>query len=102
MNAISAVKCICSTTVCALIFLRLTFGGSFNPAEWCVLIELINDLANDITNNPAWCHLNNQATKPEPSTLPVPVTQPTQIPFTPALPVDISVMALPPKRAGNF
>ena len=44
MNAASAAKCICMTTVCALIYLRLTFGGSSRPAEWCVIIEIITDL----------------------------------------------------------
>ena len=52
LNAGTAIKCICSTTICALIYLRLTFGGSFSPAEWCVLIELITDLAGDIIKNP--------------------------------------------------
>ena len=33
LNSVSAAKCIYMTTVCALIYLRLTFGGSSSPAE---------------------------------------------------------------------
>ena len=99
MNTTSAVKCICSTAVCALIFLRLTFGGSFSPAEWCILIELTTNLANDIANNPAWCQHNTQATQSDPATLHIPIIQPTTNPFTPALPADISV---PIPRHGWF
>ena len=33
ISAKTAAKCICSTSICALIYLRLTFGGSFSPAE---------------------------------------------------------------------
>ena len=33
MNALPAAKFIFSTTLCALIYLRLTFGGSFSPAK---------------------------------------------------------------------
>ena len=33
MNVPSAATFICSTTLCALIYLRLTFVGSFSPAE---------------------------------------------------------------------
>ena len=52
LSATTAVKYICSTKICALIYLRLIFGGSFSPAEWCILIELLTDFANDIINNP--------------------------------------------------
>ena len=50
----SAIKCMCATLTCALIYLCLTFGSSFNPAKWCVLIEIITNITNDITNNPHW------------------------------------------------
>ena len=46
-------------TGCALIHLRLTFGGSSSPAEWCIITEILTDLANDIMNNPHWNHSKN-------------------------------------------
>jgi hypothetical protein len=46
-----SIKCICVTAKCILVYLCLTFGGSFSLAKWCVLIEIITDIANDITNN---------------------------------------------------
>ena len=69
MSAASCAKCICMTAVCALIYLRLTFGGSSSPAEWCIIIELATDLANDIANNPHWYHATTFAKEPDPSKL---------------------------------
>jgi hypothetical protein len=37
-----------------LLPLRLTFGGSACPAEWCVASELITDFTNRILNQPHW------------------------------------------------
>jgi len=34
--------------------LRLTFGGSYCPPQWCCISETICDLANDIMHCPAW------------------------------------------------
>ena len=65
--------------------------GSFNPAEWCILIELLADLANDIMNNPFWNHKTTQATQPLPNSIPKPILQPDSIPFGPALPVDVKL-----------
>ena len=89
LHAKTARKCICSTSICALIYLRLTFGGSFSPAEWCILIELLTDLANDITNNPFWKPGKTQAAQPDPSKIPPPITLAKNIPFAPALPADV-------------
>ena len=33
MHATTAAKCICITSICALVYLRLTFGAAFSPAE---------------------------------------------------------------------
>ena len=52
LSADTARKCICSTKICALVYLRLTFGGVFSPAEWCALIKVLTNLGNDIINNP--------------------------------------------------
>ena len=92
LSAQTAAKCICSTTICALVYLRLTFGGSFSPAEWCVLIELLTDLGNDIINNPFWDPTKTQATQPPPTTIPSPVLLDSAIPFAPALPADVSLL----------
>ena len=91
LNAASAVKCICVTTVCAAIYLRLTFGGAFSPAEWCVMIEVITDLALDIANNPLWSPTRQSAPKPTREEIPDPALQPPQVPFEQALPVDTDV-----------
>ena len=91
LSAHTAAKCICSTAICALVYLRLTFGGSFSPAEWCVLIELLTDLGNDIINNPFWDHDKTQATQPSPHTIPSPVLQDSAIPFAPALSANVSL-----------
>ena len=90
-NANSAIKCICSTAICAYIYLRLTFGGSFSPAEWCVIIEMMTDLANDIVNNPTWVPSKAQAPIPSPSTIPSPIILPASRAFNPALPVDVHI-----------
>ena len=89
MNAASAARCLCMTTVCALIYLRLTFGGSSSPAEWCVIIEIITDLAYDITNNPFWDHNKTFATEPDPAQLRPPLLNPPSEPFVNALPADV-------------
>ena len=89
MSAESAVKCICMKTVCALIYLRLTFGGSSSPAEWCIIIELATDLANDIANNPHWRHATTFAKEPDPSKLLPPALFPASDAFGPALPADV-------------
>ena len=48
----TAAKCICTTSICALIYLQLTVGAAFSPAEWCIIIKLITCLSSDIMNNP--------------------------------------------------
>ena len=89
MSAASCAKCICMTAVCALVYLRLTFGGSSSPAEWCIIIELATDLANDIANNPHWRHKTTFAKEPDPSRLLPPVLLPASDAFAQALPVDV-------------
>ena len=91
LNTKSAAKCICTTTICALIYLRLTFGGSFSPAEWCIMIEILKDLANDITNNPIWNPTSTLAPIPAPASIPPPTYLPPQIPFSPALLADVDL-----------
>ena len=66
-------KCIYPTIICALIYLRLTSGGSFTPSEWCILIELLTDLANTTINNPFWNHKKTQSVQPTPESIPSPI-----------------------------
>ena len=89
MNAASAVKCLCMTTVCALIYLRLTFGGSSSPAEWCIITEILTDLANDIMNNPHWNHSKTFAKEPDPSKLLPPLLNLPSDKFVQALPANV-------------
>ena len=91
LHANTARKCIFSTSICALIYIRLTFGGSFSPAEWCILIELLTDLANDIANNPFWKPNRTQAAHPDPQSIPPSIKLTDNTPFTPALPVNVSL-----------
>ena len=91
LSAKTAAKCICSTTICSLVYLRLTFGGSFSPAEWCVLIELLTVLGNDIINNPFYDPKQTQATQSPPDTIPTPILYDDTIPFALALPANVSL-----------
>ena len=91
MNAASAAKCLCITTVCALIYLPLIFGGSSSPAEWCILIEIITDLALNTTNNPHWNHNTTFAKEPEPTQVTPPLLNPPSETFSTALPADVQL-----------
>ena len=91
MHATTAVKCICITSICALVYLRLTFGAAFSPAEWCIIIEMMTDLSNDILNNPLWDPEKHKSPIPSPDTIPSPKLLPPDTPFGQALPVDVSV-----------
>ena len=91
LNAQSAIKCICTTAICAYIYLRLTFGGTSSPAEWCVIIEFMMDLANNIANNPTWSTSTTQSPIPEPSSIPSPSILPASIAFQEAFPTDVDL-----------
>ena len=99
LSSTAAAKCLCATTICGLIYLRLTFGAAFSPAEWCVMIETITDLALDIVNNPLWSHKQQRAPWPSTNNIPTPVLLPQNIPFAQALPCDVP-LSLP--RHGHF
>ena len=81
LSSTAAAKCLCATTICGLIYLRLTFGAAFSPAEWCVMIETITDLALDIVNNPLWSHKQQRAPWPSTNDIPTPVLLPQNISF---------------------
>ena len=82
MNAVSAAKGLCMTTVCTFIYLRLTFGGSSSPSEWRIIMEILTDLANDIMNSPNWFYIKTYAREPDPSQLPPPLLNPLVKPKT--------------------
>ena len=54
----------------AYLALRLTFGGAPNPPTWCMVSEMVTDLANEISQceswDPATLHSPAQATVPTP------------------------------------
>jgi len=58
LNAETATQCLAQTSINGenfiLLPLRLSFGGSACPAEWCIASEITTDLANRILNHPHW------------------------------------------------
>ncbi len=54
LNGQTAVKCAIMCQEFSLVSLRLTFGGSPCPNEWCIASELFIDLANDILHCEDW------------------------------------------------
>lgn len=89
MKALSTIKCMCTVLSFALIYIRLTFGGSFSPAKWCVIIEVITDISNDIVNNPQWSQLSTFVPTPSSTAYLTPITLSTSIPFGLTLPAAI-------------
>ena len=77
--------------------LRLTFGGSPNPPTWCMVSELVTDLANEICQcedwNPAELHSPVQPTAPKPVYVADPST-----PLAPAMPMAVGI---PPTERGK-
>jgi hypothetical protein len=59
LNAETATQCMAQMHLptgehLVLLPLRLTFGGSACPAEWCIVSEMITDLTNRILDQPFW------------------------------------------------
>ena len=81
----------------AYIALRLTFGGAPNPPTWCMVSELVTDLANEIGQCEDWdpTNLHNpvQAVAPDPIYWHDP-----HEPCAPALPMAVGV---PPVQRGK-
>ena len=92
MNTYSTIKCLCTTAVCALIYLHLTFEGVTSPSKWCITIDIITNPACDIADNPFWCHKSTTASEHNPSQLPEPSYLHPDIPFIPALPFDVYII----------
>jgi hypothetical protein len=89
LNGKTAVKCAIMCQDLGLLSLRLTFGGSPCPNEWCIASELCTDLANDILHckewNPAELH------SPHAPKLPTPQYLSDHIPFAPAAHLDVTI-----------
>ena len=63
----------------AFLALRLTFGGSPCPAEWCTISELATDLANAILHHPDW--VPSELCSPLINSVPARVDLPDEVPF---------------------
>jgi hypothetical protein len=89
LNGQTAVKCAIMCQEFSLVSLRLTFGGSPCPNEWCIASELFIDLANDILHCEDW---NPQELfSPHAPTLLPPQYLNNDIPFTPATDLDVQI-----------
>jgi hypothetical protein len=62
-----------------LIPLRLTFGGTACPSEWCSISEMVTDLANAILHEPDWDP--HELFAPELLSIPTRPELPDEIPF---------------------
>jgi hypothetical protein len=53
-NGQAAARCISVLHELAYIQMRLSFGGAGCPPSWCVISEMITDLANELLDDEAW------------------------------------------------
>jgi hypothetical protein len=85
----TAARCIITLGGVALLSLRLTFGGSPCPNEFCVISELKTDLANDILHSLDWDPLTLHS--PHTISLPMEIDLPDQPPFAPGKVLDVDI-----------
>jgi hypothetical protein len=85
----------------AYLSLRLTFGGSPNPPTWCMFLELVTDLANELGEcmewNPETAFSAAQQSVPAPKRLP-----PFSVPWAEAKPLALLVPYTEGGRVGGF
>ena len=82
-----AEKCAIMCNEFALPSVRLTFGGSPCPNEFCIFSELCIDLANDILHNPSWDP--RDICSPHSILIQDPVILDSSTPYASAKPLDI-------------
>jgi hypothetical protein len=97
LNGDIAPRCTIVNGDIALVSLRLTFGGTPCPNEFCVISEICADLGNDILQSPSW----DPAVLHSPHTyhLPLEKDQEDNSPFSQALPLDVFI---PPDINGRI
>jgi hypothetical protein len=85
----TAAKCIITMGNFSLLSLRLTFGGSPCPNEFCVISEACADLANDILQSPNWDPIELHS----PHTISLPLERESNNPleFAPGKPLDVDL-----------
>jgi len=89
LNGETAAKCAIMCQDFGLLSLRLTFGGSPCPNEWCVASELCTDLANDILHCKEW--KPQELFSPHAAKLLPPIYLDVAIPFAPAATLDVHI-----------
>jgi hypothetical protein len=82
-----AEKCAIMCNEFALPSVRLTFGGSPCPPEFCIYSEMCVDLANDLLHCPEWIPI--EIASPHASTLPEPKLLDPSLHFKSARPLDV-------------
>jgi hypothetical protein len=85
----TAAKCSIMYEEFGLPSLRLTFGGSPCPNEFCIISELCTDLANDILHCPLWNPADIKS--PHSDLLPDPITLDESIPYHQAKELDVEI-----------
>lgn len=89
LNGTLASMCLTLLGSIALMSLRLTFGGKFCPHVWCVVTEILADLANDLLSCKHWDI--HRLHSPHSLNVHHPTFLDDSIPFISALPADVSV-----------
>ena len=87
-----ATQCIWNIGHLAYILLRLPFGAAAAPSEFCVILEMICDIANQLLQDPAWDP--GDIITPWDHMHPPPVLLDPRIPFTLACTLNVT----PPEK----
>jgi hypothetical protein len=83
-----AIQCICVVGHLASILLRLPFSAAAAPSEFCVISEMICDIANQLLQDPTWDP--GDIITPWDHLLPPPVLLDPSIPFGQACTLDVT------------
>ena len=88
-SAWASVQTIATHGELAYLSLRLTFGGSPNPPTWCLVSEMVTDLANEINKCIEWDY--ELVRSPAQPHTPAPRRQPASVPLAQAKPMAVQV-----------